>query len=161
MKRRMSTEKKHKMNWVLTLVSFVMCIVLLGAVSYGVFNMPSNTTEEVGFFEWGISAVSEEGKIVESRKAICTKDFMNVNGLEITLEENANITYTVTFYDKDSKFVEQIGPFSDDFDADTIPENAEYFRVTVVPNQVDGEDVIVNAFTVNKYAKQINITYKR
>lgn len=161
MKRKMSTEKKRQVNWVLTLVSFIMCVVLLGAVSYGAFNMPANTTEEVGFFEWGISAVSEEGKIVESRKAIYTKELNNVNGLEITLEENANVTYIVSFYDKDSKFVSQTSVLEDDFDADTIPENAEYFRVTVIPNQVDGEDVIVTAFTINKYAKQINITYKR
>ena len=155
---KMSKSKKMR---IITIISFVMSVVMFGAFLFGIFNKPSETTE-IGLLDWGIGSVdSTTGKAVESYKSIYTKDLATVNGLEITVEDDATLTYKVIFYDEDKGFVSATEALDDDLDATSIPETAKYFRICVTPNQVDGEDVKVNAFSLNKYAKQLNVTFTK
>ena len=82
-----------------------------------------------------------------------------IQDLEITLDDNSNITYKVVFYDEDEKFVSATGMLETDYTSTATPENAEYFRVVITPNQVDGEDVILNIFNMGKYTKMINVSF--
>ena len=157
----MTYVKRSKAKWTITIISFVMSIIMFGAFIFGIFNRPSESTDEVGLFGWGIGNVDENGKVIESKKSIYTKDLQLVSGLKITLDDEATITYKVAFYDEDKNYISVTDSLDDNYDSASTPETAKYFRIIVTPPQIDGEDVKINAFTVNKYAKQLEVIYNK
>lgn len=157
----MTERRKHNIKWVITIISFVMSLVMFGAFIFGIFNKSDKTTDDMGLFDWGIGTVDEGGKVVDSKKSAYTKDLESVNGLEITLDDDATVTYKVAFYDEDKNYISVTEVLDENYDATLTPENAKYFRVVVTPYQVDGEDVKINVFNVNKYVKQLDVTFSK
>ena len=90
-----------------------------------------------------------------------TKTNINVDGIEIKVNDNATITYKVAFYDEDKEFIEMSSALDEDFDIADLPEGAEYFKVVITPNQVDGEDVKITILNVAHYANMLKITYNK
>ena len=152
---------KAKTKWIITVISFVMSLIMFGAFIFGIFNKPTDT-KELDLLDYGIGTIdSTTGKAVESRKSIYSKDLETVNGLEITVDDDANVTYKVAFYDEDKNFVSVTEALDDNFDVSSIPEGAKFFRLAITPNQVDGEDVKISALNMNKYAKQLEVVFTK
>lgn len=157
----MTTKKKNKLKWLLTITSAVLSVVAIVGVCFGLSNLAKTKSVDNGDFAVG-TIVAESGKIVESKHSAYMKDAENVDGLTIDIdEETATITYKVAFYDEDGKFVSMTETMDEDFDATNIPENATSFRVVVTPYQVDGENVELNIFNMSKYTSQLEITYNK
>ena len=157
----MTTKKKTRLKWLLTIGSAVLSVVALVGVCFGVSNLAKTKSVNNGDFAVG-TIVAESGKIVESKHSAYMKDAENVDGLTIDIdEETATISYKVVFYDEDGKFISMTETMDEDFDATNIPENATSFRVVVTPYQVDGEDVELNIFNMAKYTSQLEITYNK
>ena len=157
----MTTKKKTRLKWLLTIGSAVLSVVALVGVCFGVSNLAKTKSVNNGDFAVG-TIVAESGKIVESKHSAYMKDAENVDGLTIDIdEETATITYKVAFYDEDGKFISMTETMDEDFDATNIPENATQFRVVVTPYQVDGENVELNIFNMSKYTSQLEITYNK
>ena len=157
----MTTKKKNKLKWLLTIGSAVLSVVALVGVCFGFSNLAKTKSVDNGDFAVG-TIVAESGKIVESKHSAYMKDAENVDGLTIDIdEETATITYKVAFYDEDGKFISMTETMDEDFDATNIPENATQFRVVVTPYQVDGENVELNIFNMSKYTSQLEITYNK
>ena len=151
------TERKsNKLKWVLSIVSIVLSLATLIGVIVGVNNMADTTS--LSQTDYHIGTINDTGKIIESKKSIYS-DISTIEDLEITLAENSNITYKVVFYDEDEKFISMTETLETDFDTSSNPSNAEYFRVLITPNQVDGEDVTLNVFNMGKYTKMINVEF--
>ena len=149
--------KTNKSKWIATTLAFGLIAVVL--IAFGLKLNRQEKTTTYGFTSFAIGALNPtNGKIVESKKALYTKDLGHVDGLEITLKDDATITYYVAFYDEDKVFIEATDAQTDDFDTADVSEGAEYFRVLVVPNQIDEEDVVLNALNMIKYANMITIT---
>ena len=90
------------------------------------------------------------------------KDTESVEGLTIDIDEdNATISYRVAFYDEEGEFVSITDYLETDYDETVTPETAESFRVLITPDQVDGEDVEINIFTIAKYANQLDVAYSK
>ena len=157
----MTTKKKNKLKWLLTITSAVLSVVAIVGVCFGLSNLAKTKSVDNGDFAVG-TIVAESGKIVESKHSAYMKDAENVDGLTIDIdEETATITYKVAFYDEDGKFISMTETMDEDFDATNIPENATSFRVVVTPYQVDGENVELNIFNMGKYTSQLEITYNK
>lgn len=115
-------------------------------------------TKNVGFTNYAIGDVSvEDGKILESKQHIYTKGHLKTQDIEITLDEDATITYKVYFYDEDKEFISATNALNADYTANSTPEGAKYCRVVITPAQVDGEAVTVTAFNMAKYTSQVKI----
>ena len=120
------------------------------------FSYPLNS------FSSTISTLNDEnGKVVESSKAIVTKNFSKVDGLEIKVNDNANCTYKVFFYDEEKHFVSVSQTIDTDFNVSNVPETSKYFKLVIIPNQIDGEDVTVSIVNVPKYAGMLKVTYNK
>lgn len=152
--------KKGKLKWLLTIVSVVLSIATLVAVCVGLNNLAD--TKSVNNGDYSIGAISETGKIVESKQSAYMKDAESVDGLTIDIdEETATITYKVAFYDEDGNFISMTESMESDFDANNIPENADTFRVMITPYQVDGENVELNIFNMGKYTSQLDVSFNK
>ena len=153
--------KKDKMKTLLIVLSFVLSLITTIAVCFGISNA-TKTTQSVSKSEFVLGSVDESGKVIESKKSIVMENAKNVDGLTIDIdEENATITYRVVFYGEDGEYLSTTESLETDYDATSTPETAETFRVVITPYQVDGEDVKIGYFTINKYAKQLDITYNK
>ena len=137
-----------------------MVAVVLGG--FAVKFSKQEKTVSVSGFNYSIGGISSStGKDVESKLSMYTRNYGNVDGMEIKVKDDATITYKVAFYDEDKAFVDMSDALDEDFDISDLPEGAEYFRVVITPNQVDGEDVKVSIFTILHYANMLTITYNK
>lgn len=156
----MTTKKKNKLKWFLTITSVILSIATLVAVCVGLKNLTD--TKSVSKSDYAIGTINETGKIVESKQSAYMKDAESVDGLVIEIdEETATITYKVAFYDEDGKFISMTENQDADFDTTNIPETADTFRVVVTPYQVDGENVELNIFNVGKYTSQLDVSFNK
>ena len=151
------TERKsNKVKWILTIVSVVLSLATLISCLFAFGNMAE--TKTMSSTAYHIGTIDDGGKIVDSRKSIYS-DMKTTESMEITLDEDSQITYKVVFYDENEDFISMSETLETDFDTTATPENAEYFRVVITPNQIDGEDTIVNIFNMGKYTKMLNVTF--
>ena len=154
----MNTKKKNKLKLLLTITSVILSIITFVAVCVGLSKL--SPTKSVDNNDYAIGTIAESGKIVESKQSVYMKDAETIDGLTIGIdEETATITYKVAFYDEDGKFISMTESLDADFDATTIPENADTFRVVITPYQVDGENVELNIFNMGKYTSQLDVSF--
>ena len=151
-----TARKSNKLKWILTIVSVVLSLATLISCLFAFGNMAE--TKSLSVTDYQIGTINESGKIIESKKSIYS-DMVTTEDMEITLDEDCQITYKVVFYNEDEDYISMTDTLENDFNTTAIPENAEYFRIIITPNQVDGEDVIVNLFNVGKYTNMVNVEF--
>ena len=83
---------------------------------------------------------------------------LKYDGLTVELDEEAEIVYSIVFYDKDKTFISAVTDQAVDFDG-TIPENAEFAKV-VIHHATDAEYEF-NLFNRRGFAKQLTITVNK
>lgn len=156
----MTKTKKEKAKWWLTIGAVVLSVVaLVGAIIGLTKNI---TTTKLGSTDYAIGSVDSTGKVIDSKKSVYSKDLNTTDNLTIDIDEDtATITYKVAYYDENEKFVSMSEAMSKDLDTTSIPSTAEYFRVIITPNQVDGEDVTLNIFNMTKYTSQIEVSFDK
>lgn len=157
----MTEKKKSKLKLILSCVSIFLSIMTLIALVIGLNNI-TTSTKNVSNSDYAIGTINDTGKIVESKQSAYMKDAETIDGLVIEIdEETATITYKVAFYDEDGNFISMTDAMETDFDATTIPETADTFRVVITPYAVDGENVELNIFNMNKYTSQLDVSYNK
>lgn len=155
-----NTRKKEKAKWWLTIGAVVLSVVALVSAIIGLTK--NITTTKLGSTDYAIGSVDSTGKVIDSKKSVYSKDLNTTDNLTIDIDEDtATITYKVAYYDENEKFVSMTEAMSKDLDTTSIPSTAEYFRVIITPNQVDGEDVTLNIFNMSKYTSQIEVTFDK
>lgn len=141
------------LGWLLT--AAVAIGVICGAVAL-VKSLDSDT--RTVHSSWARGTLDEAGNYKESKASIYTKNAFECDGLEITLDFDAVVTYSVVFYDENGDVIEgaeikdQTGALK--AESELVPENAYYARVIVTP--VD--DANVTNLEIAKYARQIKIS---
>lgn len=156
----MTEKKKNKLKTWLMIGAIALCVIMLIGVFVKLGNM--ETTRKLNTSNYAVGTISAtDGKINESRQNIYTKDLLNAEDIEITLNEDATITYKVFCYDEDKEFISATNSLSADFDAQDLAQGTAYVRVVITPAQVDGENVNINAFNMAKYTSQINIVVQK
>ena len=153
--------KREKLKGIMVLASCLLSVATFMTVAIGM-SKSTKTTATLRSVEYTLGNVDEDGKVIESKKAIVMKDTKNVDGLAIDIdEENATVTYRVVFYGEDGEYLSTTESMAADYEEEITPDGAETFRIVVTPNQVDGEDVQIGALSVGKYAKQLDVTYNK
>lgn len=151
--------KNDKFKWILTAIGFALIAVLIFSL-FSAFNSTQTTTKLTTTSYHIGSLDTTTGNIIESKKNIYS-NIEQTKDLDIDLKDNATITYKVAFYDEDEKFISITTSQSTDFDNTNIPSTAEYFRVLITPFQIDGEDVEVTIWNLNKYSSMITVEYAK
>lgn len=143
--------KNDKAKWVVTFI--VMALLVVAVIGLGV-GLSNQLPEEINASDFKIGALNSQGQFVEDNASIVSKSLIDVEGLEIAIDEDAEVTYKVFFFDEGKEFISNTDALSADFDSTSIPATAAYAKVVIVPT----EDAEVGAFEVAKYAKMLTIT---
>lgn len=152
--------KSKKANLIMTITAVVLSVLALAGVIVAMHK--DNTTAKTNATMFTTGAITETGKIVESKQSAYLKDMQTTDGLKIELdEETATITYKVVFYDEEDKFISMTESLDADFVAENIPENATQFRVVITPLAVDGEAVELSIFNMAKYVNQLEVEFNK
>lgn len=150
---------RSKKSMVISIIAIVLSIVAFSAVFFGLSG--NDDTKTVNSSSFSIGAIDAEGKAIDSKLSLYTKDKNTIEGLEITIVDEPTITYQVFFYDEDGNFVSASESLDTDFDATTIPEGASTFRIVITPDEVDGEAVEITTLNKSTYAKQLEVTFNK
>lgn len=150
--------------WICIAVAAVLIISAFVAISVKLEKL--ETFEEVPTSAYDRGVLSDTtGKVDkddDDALGIYTTSFFTVDGVKCVIGEDAAISYQINWYDEDKNFI-SVTTHTDDFnaltDADTIPEDAEFFKIEIHPN--DDEDGKIGTFEVSKYAKMLTVTYDK
>lgn len=142
-----------KRSWLITGALILVFALVIGAfVRIG--NMETNKKLTIGDYQ--VATINATGKISESKQNIVTKDLLQLEDIEITLDEDATISYKVYYYDEDEKFISASDTLTSDYEVENV-SNAKYVRVLITPALVDGEPAEVSVFNMGNYTSQISI----
>lgn len=153
--------KRHKaadaVKWVIV---FVLLLGAIAAIAMLAVKLNRQTTvDRIGPEAYSIGALDENGEVVKDADAsIVTNKAFTVDGLQVTLGEEATVTYTLYFYDAEGEFLSATEALSEDFDG-TIPEDAETAKIVVTPTE--DEDGKVSLPEIFGYAAQVTVQVNR
>ena len=137
----------------------VLLVALTGTVMVLAIQMNKQITTKTvsSLTDYDIGSLDVNGRGIKSSENIYTKDYINVDGLKVTIKEKADVQYKLYFYDADKTFVSASSAWlTADFDGN-VPTNAKYVRVVIDPI----EDAEVSVMEVFGYANQLTVTYNK
>lgn len=149
-------KKADKIKWIVTAILIGILSIGLLFVGLKVANNETTKTYQGSMFTYEIGTLDSEGEFVKDTSATITKDFIKTDGLTIELQKNATVTYDVHFYTEDKEFISTTSGLNADFDG-TIPEGAEFVKVSVTPVN----DAEVDLFEISGYVNQLTITVNK
>lgn len=153
----MANISRRKLDLIFKIIVCVLLVALIGGVTYAIVRVvQKGETKEISSLAYKIGALDDNGTFMKNTASIVSKDFISSDGLTIKLQENAEVSYKVYFYDADKAFVSASEAQSADY-ADTIPENAKYAKIVITPLH----DAEVSIFEMSGYAKQLTVTVNK
>lgn len=153
----MANISRKKLDLIFKIIVCVLLVALIGGVTYAIVRVvQKDETKEISSLAYKIGALDDNGAFMKNTASIVSKDFISSDGLTIKLQENAEVSYKVFFYDTDKAFVSASEVQSADY-AGTIPENAKYAKIVITPLH----DAEVSIFEMSGYAKQLTVTVNK
>ena len=151
-----SHKKSDMIKWILVLI---VGIALIGAVIGLAVKLNRSTTDErLGSEAYSIGIIDEDGEIDKSEKtSIYTRNAIKVDGLTIELAKDAEVTYSLFFYNKKGKFVESKDYTTTDFKSADVPEGATSVRIVITPT----DDDEITLTEIKGYANQLTVRFKK
>lgn len=151
--------KNDKLKWWLTFGAITLLAIMVISLCVSIGNSQTTTTLSNSAYHIG-TINTETGAIVDSKQNLYS-DMKTTENMVIEIDDNAQITYKVVFYDENNDFVSATTSLSADFDNEEIPATATQFRLVVTPNQVDGENVTLNIFNMSRYIDMLNVEFAK
>ncbi len=139
------------------LLTVAICVVGFGLIGVNAKLNDSIKTRDLKVTEYKVGSLGATGKEVESTASIISKEFINVDGLTITLSDDANVTYKLFFYDNEEEFISATDELSADSNTTTVVEGAKYFKIMITPTG----DSEVSTLEISKYAKRVTVTVNK
>lgn len=153
----MANISRKKLDLIFKIIVCVLLVALICGVTYAIVRVvQKDETKEISSLAYKIGALDDNGAFMKNTASIVSKDFISSDGLTIKLQENAEVSYKVFFYDADKAFVSASEAQSADY-AGTIPENAKYAKIVITPLH----DAEVSIFEMSGYAKQLTVTVNK
>lgn len=153
----MANISRKKLDLIFKIIVCVLLVALIGGVTYAIVRVvQKDETKEISSLAYKIGALDDNGAFMKNTASIVSKDFISSDGLTVKLQENAEVSYKVFFYDTDKAFVSASEVQSADY-AGTIPENAKYAKIVITPLH----DAEVSIFEMSGYAKQLTVTVNK
>ncbi len=149
---------KRNRIWSYIVADLLLC-ALIGGIVYATVLMAGNNANpsDVSASDFAVGGLDENGKYVETKESIYTKDAFGCQGLTVVPEFESQGTYQIFFYDELGNFVSKTDvlekSFSEDIDIFTT-----HARIVITPNEdEDGNAIAMNVFNKSKYAEQLTI----
>ncbi len=146
-------ETKHKIKN--AVIIFLSGLVIL-AVTAAALAFSKVDSVDLGTINYQIASVNEEGAIESADKSSLVSSFVEVQGLEITVEDNAKAGYVVHYYDENKEFISSSDKLDVDYSLEA-PETAKFARIEIVPS----DDNYISIFEKAEYANQVNVSIAR
>ena len=155
--------KRKTKRFLKNLLNVVLIMGVVGALVGLVGNLSSRSDKE-GYvkvhptFEIGGLSV-EDGSYLVSEGSIYTKEMFDCKGLIVTPDFDAEVTYTICFYDENGNFVESTETLTGIYD-DELPEGATQCRIMITPvwdEDVKEDDQIIKWYQKSLYGNQLTI----
>ena len=148
---------KNNLKWFVTyLLISVLAIGLIFAFAK-ISDSEETKTLKSNIFTYSIGCIDDEGKFDKDDSSICLRDFYLVEDVVIEIDDKAEVTYKMFFYDEDEKFIRCTNDLSSDYDSSITPATAKYFKLVIIPV----EDSDVSVFEIGSYASQLTITVNK
>lgn len=138
----------------------VLVLALLGGGIFGIVKLADEgklDSKKVSDLAFSIGGLDGAGNYKNTDASIYTKNAFECQGLECTLDFDAEIWYQIYFYDQNNEFVHTTGKLTGAFVKESIPFFAKYARIVITPN----DDNKVSTLEVLKYAKQLKVNVYR
>lgn len=146
------------LKWIISLVLIVLLSVAVVFAFVKIDNMETTKTIGGNSFNYSIGLINDEtGEYEQGTSSIYTKNYFNVDGLTIEVDEDSTVSYKVCFYDEDQNFISMTDSLTENFDGSTTPENAEFFRIMITPTN----DVEVNWTEIGLYSNMITVSVSK
>ena len=148
----------NKFNTIVTITAIVLMLIMVVSVFVTIGRLETtNTLKNNG---WEIATIDMNGKELESKQHLVTKEYLKIEDFDVTLDEDSTITYSLFFYTEEKNFMGcQSNLTAQELDKTLLMDGAKYVRVEITPQTVDSEAVEINAFNKVKYTGQIKIVY--
>lgn len=148
--------KGNKKNLAILIASVLGFVLLLSLIIALFVKLDrQTTTQEIGREAYSIGLLNEDGSEKDGKTAIRT-GFITVDGLACDLQDKADITYELYFYDGDEKFISASGSQAVDWSG-SVPGNAKYVRIVITPKA----DEEVTLLEVRGYMEQLTVRVNR
>lgn len=158
----MYKQKKSKSNIVKNVCIWgAIGLLAAGVVALGVNAIQNEPTKTLNSTHYAVGTIdTTTGKNVDSNLSFRMNDIQTTDGLVIDIADDAKVTYDIYFYNADKEFVGVQQDLAIDIAAQDVSPEYEYFRITITPNQVDGENVVCTLLNKITYTiNQISVTF--
>ncbi|MBQ7339226.1 MAG: hypothetical protein IJW43_00025 [Clostridia bacterium] len=149
---------KGNLKWIVT---WFLIAILSVAVIFAFVKITDNEkTKKIGAnsFTYAIGLLDvEDGEYVQGTGSIYMKNFQSVDGLKVEVDEDATIKYQIFFFDEDKEFVSVTEELAGNFDTDSVPETAEFFKIVIEPTN----DAEVSWNEIGRYAGMLTVSINK
>lgn len=152
--------KKRKKTWIYVVTALLLCAIVGGCVYAFVGTDNKDNMKKISP-TFSLGGLDANGKYVETKESIYTKDAFECKGLTVTPEFESQVTYQIFFYDSTGEFISKTEKLEKVY-KDEVDIVVTHARIVITPNEdEDGNAVTMNVFNKSKYAKQITITVNK
>ena len=147
---KLKNETKHKLkNAVIVGLCGLVAVTTAGAaVAFSKVDSVDLTPSN-----YQIATINEEGGLDKGDKSSIVSKFVDVKGMEISVEEDSTAGYIVHYYDAEKEYLSSTEKQTADY-ALEAPEDAKFARVEIVPN----DDNYISIFEKSEYASQVKVS---
>lgn len=142
------------------IITVVLIVVSVFGVIAGVNAASKIKTKPVFPIAFSVGALDDSGVFVQDDQTICTRDKIECEGLTVVPKFDSSVSYQIFWYDSKDLFIgkteELVGRYS------SVPANARYCRIMIIPDGLDEDGKPIEDFKVNfwepmKYAMDLTI----
>ncbi len=144
---------KKKLGIILTTIGCIILGSLCISLAVKLDRTSGNTL--IGSESFTSAVISVDGELNKSdNSAICLSSNKKVDGLTINIKENADLDYTLFFYDKSGDLIISVNKEIFESDEYSIPETADTFNIMIKV----AEDDDITIFEKVEYLKGIEVS---
>ena len=135
--------------------TFLAIVVLIGVIGITfAFFGEEKTTKKISP-SFSIGGLKSDGKYLETKESIYTKELFECRGLTITPDFESQVSYQIFFYDAEGEFLEATPKLTGTFNQ--VPDTATHARMVITPMN----DEEVKFYEIRGYAKQLELVVSK
>lgn len=144
-------KKVLKNKWLIIVVGVLVLAAALGLI---IRMGSSQTYATLSATDYEVGALDTAGAFKKNAGSFVSKDFYEVDGLSVKVEEDAELSYQLYFYDAEENFISATNQFAVTYNG-TIPEDAELFKIVINPTNDDD----ISTFDIINYGSDVEVRY--
>lgn len=149
MKKIINKNKILKVSLVLLSV-----LVLSLLVSFGIRLGTSQSYTSLTSNDYVVGTLDASGKLKKDPTSFVTEDFIAIDGLEITVDEDSKVSYKLYFFNENKELISATNSWGVDYNG-TIPEDAEFFKLSITHES----DTDISLADIINYSSQVNVKF--